>query len=172
MSWTFPGRTCPIGTRLTFDESGSLRGGQSATGPARHTRRGDATSGSRPGLPPDCRPPIGSDPSAHAGATGGRRGPRRTPDGCRRAGDAAAMLTLGHVTHHVLALVPLTPLHQGAVAEGVPTAARSPLPPSPITRSPWDRGPARPRTGGTGSTPARSRCPSRQSPGTVCPPSS
>ena len=29
-------------------------------------------------------------PPAHAGAIGGRRGPRRTPDGCRRAGDAAA----------------------------------------------------------------------------------
>ena len=56
----------------------------SATGPARRTPRGDSTSGSRRGLPSDCRPPIGSDPPAHAGATGGRRGPRRTPDGCRR----------------------------------------------------------------------------------------
>ena len=46
----------------------------------------------------------GSDPPAHAGATGGRRGPRRTPDRLE-----TLLLTLG-VTHHVLALVPLTPL--------------------------------------------------------------
>ena len=32
--------------------------------------------------------------------------------------------------------------------------------------------PARPMTGGTGSTPSRSPCPSRRRPGTVCPPSS
>ena len=69
---------------------------------------------------PDCRPPIGSDPPAHAGATGGRRGPRRTPDGCRRAGDAAA-IPAAHACHSTFSRdVPLTPLHQGAVAEGFP----------------------------------------------------
>ena len=37
------------------------------------------------------------------------------------------LLTLGQVTHHVLALVPLTPLHQGAVAEGLPPGRPEPL---------------------------------------------
>ena len=50
-------------------------------------------------------------------------------------------------------------------------AARPPGAPCRHLRSPAapgkHRGPARPRTGGTGSTPARSR-PSRQRPGTVC----
>ena len=37
------------------------------------------------------------------------------------------LLTLGQVTHHVLARVPLTPLHQGAVAEGLPHGRPEPL---------------------------------------------
>ena len=37
------------------------------------------------------------------------------------------LLTLGQVTHHVLARVPLTPLHQGAVAEGFPHGRPEPL---------------------------------------------
>ena len=37
------------------------------------------------------------------------------------------LLTLGQVTHHVLALVPLTPVHQGAVVEGFPHGRPEPL---------------------------------------------
>ena len=37
------------------------------------------------------------------------------------------LLTRGQVTHHVLARVPWTPLHQGAVAEGVPHGRPEPL---------------------------------------------
>ena len=56
------------------------------------------------------------------------------------------LLALGHVAHHVLALVPLTPKHQGAVAEGFPHGRPEPL--AAIARSlpasPWET--SRPRS--------------------------
>ena len=102
-------------------------------------------------LPPDCRPP-GSDPPAHASDWRAARASSYSGR-CRRAGDAAdRLLTLGHVTHHVL-VAPLTPLHQGAVSARPPGApCRHPRSPAAPGRH---RGPARP---GTRSTPSRFRC--------------
>ena len=112
---------------------------------------------------PSARLPAadGSDPPAHAGATGGRRGPRRT-FGAHAAATPAAHAWPGH-----------SPRSRGAidtVAPGRGGGRRAARPPSPaaiyVTSSPWET--SRPRTkdrrNGVNT--------SRQSPGTVCPPSS
>ena len=69
-----------------------------------------------------------------------RRGPRRTPDGCRRAGDAAAT----PAAHAWPGNSPrLTPFTRARWRKACRTAARSPLPP---LRSPEAPGKHRPRS--------------------------
>ena len=125
-------------------------------------RRCNVRVSSRP-APPDCRPPIGSDPPAHAGATGGRRRPRRTPDGCRRAGDDLPphrLLTLGQVTApRSRACADWHRCTRARWPEGLPPGRpENPCRHLTITRSPWET--SRPRSTkdrrNAGSTPARS----------------
>ena len=101
----------------------------------------------------------------------GRRGPRRTPDGCRRAGDAAA-------TPAAHAWPRNSPRSRACATDtvalgrgGGKLVAQPPgAPCRQITSSPCRPRSTKDRRNGVNTF--RSRCPSRRSPGTVCPPSS
>ena len=115
----------------------------SATGPAPRTPPSDASE-SRPGLPPGCRPLIGSDLPARDGASRARPAPRYRSVGCRRAAGAGATwparASPGNSRRSRACATGTDPARRKAFR----TAVRSPLPPSRITSTPWER--SRPRS--------------------------
>ena len=137
--------------------------------PTPRTARGDAASGSRPALPPDCRRRIGSGPPARDGASRAHPAPRCTSGGCRRWRHEAC----SRLARYLTTFSRLCHWHRWTRArsrKAFRTADRSPLPPSRITSTPWET--SRPRsttTAGMALAPARSLCPFRRSPGSVSP---
>ena len=111
-----PSRSVPRPALTAPDSSSS-----SATGPAPRCVRVSST--------PGCRLPIGSAHPIRRGAS------ERTEGlvvvwpvvGALEALTPHRLLGLGQVAHHVLALVPLAPLDQGPVPEGLPDGRAEPL---------------------------------------------